>query len=72
MNRLFTNALARKVPYTLQDKQKRALQIDHLCWFKQACIIHILKETKVKSAKFNTHGQKGYIVSYIRTTIYKV
>ena len=31
LNRLFTNALVRKVPYILQDKQKRALQINHLC-----------------------------------------
>ena len=31
LNRLFTNALVKKVLYILQDKQKRALQIDHLC-----------------------------------------
>ena len=72
LNRLLTDALAGKVPYILQDKQKRALQIDYLCWFRQACIVHILKETRVKSAKFNTHSQKGYIVGYTRTTIYKV
>jgi hypothetical protein len=72
LNRLPTNALVEKVPYTLQDKQKRALQMDHLCWFRQAYIVHILKETKVKSAKFNTHSQKGYIVGYTGTTIYRV
>jgi hypothetical protein len=72
LNKLLIDALAGKVPYTLQDKQKRALQMDHLCWFRQACIVHILKETRVKSTKFNTRGQKGYIVGYTGTTIYKV
>jgi len=72
LNRLPTNAIAGKVPYTLQDKQKHALQIDYLCWFRQACIVHLLKETRVKSAKFNTRGQKGYIVGYTGTTIYRV
>jgi hypothetical protein len=72
LNRLSTNALAGKVPYTLQDKQKRASQIDHLCWFRQACIVYLLKETRVKSAKFSTRGQKGFIVSYKRTTIYRI
>jgi hypothetical protein len=72
LNRLPTDALARKVPYTLQDKQKRALQMDHLCQFRQVYIVYIPKETRVKSAKFNTRGQKGYIVGYTGTTIYKV
>ena len=72
LNKLPTDALAGKVPYTLQDKQKRAPQIDHLRQFRQACIVHILEETRVKSAKFNTRGQKGYIVGYTGTTIYKV
>jgi len=72
LNRLSTDALAGKVPYTLQDKQKRAPQMDHLRRFGQACIVHIPEETRVKSAKFNTRGQKGYIVGYTGTTIYKV
>ena len=72
LNRLPTDALAGKVPYTLQDKQKRAPQMDHLCRFGQACIVHIPEETRVKSAKFNTRGQKGYIVGYTGTTIYRV
>jgi hypothetical protein len=72
LNRLPTDALARKVPYTLQDKQKRAPQMDFLRRFRQACIVHLPKETRVKSAKFFTHGQKGFIVGYKGTTIYRI
>jgi hypothetical protein len=46
--------------------------MDHLRRFGQACIVHLPEETRVKSAKFNTRGQKGYIVGYIGTTIYRV
>ena len=34
--------------------------------------MHLLEETKVKSAKFNTRGQKGFIVGYKGTTIYRI
>jgi hypothetical protein len=46
--------------------------MDHLCRFGQACIVHLLEETRVKSAKFNTRGQKGFIVGYKGTTIYRI
>jgi hypothetical protein len=72
INRLPTDALAGEVPYTLQDKQKRVPQMDFLRRFRQACIVHLPEETKVKSAKFNTRGQKGFIVGYKGTTIYRV
>ena len=72
LNRLPTDALAGEVPYTLQDKQKRAPQMDFLCRFGQACIVHLPEETRVKSEKFSTCGQKGFIVGYKGTTIYKV
>ena len=72
LNRLPTDALAGKVPYTLQDKQKRALQMDFLRWFGQACIVHLLEETRVKSDKFSTRGQKGFVVGYKGTTIYRI
>jgi hypothetical protein len=72
LNRLPTDALAGKVPYTLQDKQKRAPQMDFLRRFGQACIVHLPEETRVKSAKFSTRGQKGFIVGYKGTTIYRV
>ena len=72
LNRLPTDALAGKVPYTLQDKQERAPQMDFLRRFEQACIVHLPEETRVKSAKFSTRGQKGFIVGYKGTTIYRV
>jgi hypothetical protein len=40
--------------------------------FGQACIIYLLEETRVKSAKFSIHSQKGFIVGYKGTTIYRV
>jgi hypothetical protein len=46
--------------------------MDFLRRFGQACIVHLLEETRVKSAKFNTRGQKGYIVGYTGTTIYRI
>jgi hypothetical protein len=46
--------------------------MDFLCRFRQACIIHLPKETKVKSEKFSICGQKGFIVGYKGTTIYRV
>ena len=72
LNRLPTDALAGEVPYTLQDKQKRAPQMDFLRRFGQACIVHLPEETRVKSEKFSTRGQKGFIVGYKGTTIYRV
>jgi hypothetical protein len=58
LNRLPIDATAGGVPYTLQDKQKRAPQMDFLCRFRQAYIVHLLEETRVKSKKFSTCGQK--------------
>src|SRR5271154_2146015 len=46
--------------------------MDFLRRFGQACIVHLPEETRVKSAKFSTRGQKGYIVGYKGTTIYRV
>ena len=72
LNRLPSDALAGEVPYTLQDKQKCTPQMDFLYWFRQAYIVHLLEETRVKSAKFNTCSQKGFIVGYKGTAIYRV
>jgi hypothetical protein len=72
LNRLPIDALVGEVPYTLQDKQKRAPQMDFLRRFGQACIVHLPKETRVKSDKFSICGQKGFIVGYKGTTIYRV
>jgi hypothetical protein len=46
--------------------------MDFFRWFGQACIVHLPKETRVKSAKFSTHGQKGFIVGCKETTTYRV
>ena len=46
--------------------------MDFLRRFGQACIVHLPEETRVKSAKFSTRGQKGFIVGYKGTTIYRV
>jgi hypothetical protein len=72
LNRLSTDALAGEVLYTLQDKQKHVLQMDFLCQFRQVCIVHLPEKTRVKSEKFSICGQKGFIVGYKGTTIYKV
>jgi hypothetical protein len=46
--------------------------MDFLRRFGQACIVHLPEETRVKSKKFSTRGQKGFIVGYKGTTIYRV
>jgi hypothetical protein len=46
--------------------------MDFLRRFGQTCIVHLPEETRIKSAKFNTRGQKGFIVGYKGTTIYRV
>jgi hypothetical protein len=70
LNRLPTDALAGEVPYALL--QYRVPQMDFLRRFGQACIVHLPEETRVKSAKFSTRGQKGFIVGYKGTTIYRI
>jgi hypothetical protein len=70
LNRLPLDALAGEVLYVLL--QHCALQMDFFRRFGQACIVHLLEETRVKSAKFSAHGQKGFLVGYKGTTIYRI
>ena len=72
LNRLPTDALNGAVPFTLQDKQNRAQQMDFLQRFGQACIMHLPDETRVKSSKFSAHGIKGFIVGCKGTAIYRI
>src|SRR5438045_186808 len=72
LNRLPTDALNGAVPFTLQDKQNHAPQMDFLGRFGQACIMHLPDETRVKSSKFSAHGIKGFIVGCKGTAIYRI
>src|SRR5438045_188283 len=72
LNRLPTDALNGAVPFTLQDKQNRAPQMDFLQRFGQACIMHLPDETRVKSSKFSACGIKGFIVGCKGTAIYRI
>src|SRR5436190_9746095 len=72
LNRLPSDALNGAVPFTLQDKQNHAPQMDFLQRFGQACIMHLPDETRVKSSKFSARGIKGFIVGCKGTAIYRI